>query len=98
MAYGKPDEMYDCEVKAAFKEGDGKVWKWTERSCELLDTGTHRGIRCKHCHGAVRVHKQQVPNGPADHVEHLRRKDSENCRGGSYFNGHTHRMSDEPVE
>lgn len=97
MSYGKTDEMYECEVKAPFREGDGKAWKWVVRSCTLLDTGTNRGVRCMHCHGAVRVHKRQVDHGPADHVEHLRRTDSENCKGGSYFMG-THRMSDDPVE
>jgi hypothetical protein len=88
--------MYDCEVRVRFVEGGEKVWRWVVRSCETLDTGVQREIRCRHCSGAVRVHKQQVEHGPADHVEHVRRHDSENCKGGTYFKG-THRVSDQPV-
>jgi hypothetical protein len=91
-------QMYECEVKRPFKRNGVKTMEWTEVSVSSLgSTPVQGGIRCRHCHGAVRVHKQRVPNGPADHVEHLMRQDSENCRGGVHFKG-THRRSENPVE
>src|SRR6266568_3796053 len=69
---GMPD-MYDCEVKLPWMHEGKKVMVWKVRSVEALETGTHRGARCKHCQGEVRVHKQQVPEGPGDHVEHTSR-------------------------
>ena len=91
------DLMYRCEQKKLFKVNGIKEWRWKERDVAGLETGRRDDIRCMHCHGAVRVHVQQVPEGPADHVEHMRREDSENCRGGSYFKGE-HRRSQFPVE
>jgi len=54
-------------------------------------------IRCMHCYGAVRIHKQRKANGPADHVEHREREDSERCQGGIHFIGPIHQMSLNPV-
>jgi hypothetical protein len=92
-----PDLMYRCHYKKLFKLNGQKERHWDEREVAGLETGTDPFIRCMHCHGAVRVHVQKVPDGPADHVEHLRREDSENCRGGAYFKG-VHKMSQFPVE
>lgn len=90
------DMMLRCERKALFKVDSEKVWKWVEVEVSALPSGEQPNIRCIHCHGRVRVHKQNVENGPQDHVEHLSRQDSENCRGGHYFRG-VHRMSLQPV-
>jgi len=90
------DMMLRCERKALFKIDDAKVWKWVEAEVASLPSGKQAGIRCIHCHGRIRVHKQQVAHGPQDHAEHLSRQDSENCRGGHYFRGE-HRMSLQPV-
>lgn len=90
-------DMYECEVKTLFKKEGVKSWQWLVKPVSSLGSSPKSGgIRCKHCHGAVRVHKQQVAHGPNDHVEHLRHVDSVNCVGGHHFAG-THRMSDEPV-
>lgn len=90
--------MYECEIKALFKKDGIREFRWVVKPVSSLgSSGSQPGIRCMHCHGRVRVHKQQVANGPADHVEHLEREDSENCRGGSYFKGN-HRLSQNPVE
>ena len=90
------DVMLRCERKALFKIGNEKVWKWVEVEVSALPSGEQPDIRCVHCHGRVRVHKQNVERGPQDYVEHLSRQDSENCRGGHYFKGE-HRMSLQPV-
>jgi hypothetical protein len=91
------DQMYRCEWKRRFIVNGNNEWRWVERAVDGLESGRDPDIRCMHCHGAVRVHVQQVPEGPADHVEHLRREDSENCVGGSYFKGE-HRTSQFPIE
>lgn len=92
------DDMYECEVKTPFMVDGQKVRRWAKKSVTSLASGAQRDIRCMHCHGAVRVHKNRVPHGPADHVEHLSRKDSEGCQAGSYYDGKGQRMSSVPVE
>lgn len=89
--------MYECEVRVPFMRDGKKVLEWTVKPVSSLGSGAQRGIRCMHCAGEVRVHKQKVPHGPADHVEHLRTVDSRNCRSGHHFEG-THKRSDQPVE
>jgi len=90
------DMMLKCERKARFKINDEKVWKWVEVDVAALPSGEQPEIRCIHCHGRVRVHKQNVAHGPQDHAEHMSRQDSENCRGGHYFKGE-HKISLQPV-
>jgi len=91
--------MAICERKTQFKNLDNgeKYLKWKEVPVTSLSSGEQPHIRCAHCHGRVTVHKQQVEHGQYDHVQHLSRKDSENCKGGSYFKGE-HKMSLCPVE
>jgi hypothetical protein len=90
------DMMLKCERKAQFKINNEKVWKWVDVDVADLTSGEQPAIRCIHCHGRVRVHKQNVAHGPRDHVEHMSCQDSENCRGGHYFKGE-HKMSSQPV-
>lgn len=92
-----PDLMAQCEKKTLFKIDGENIWKWKIVDVSDLQTGERPDIRCMHCHGQVRVHKQQVNHGPQDHVEHRARQDSENCIGGHYFKG-THRESSNPVK
>lgn len=91
------DLMTKCEKKTLFKQGNEKVWKWKEVPVSSLTSGSSGDIRCMHCHGSIRVHKQKVDFGPVDHVEHRSHIDSENCKGGIYFKG-IHKVSLDPVE
>jgi len=92
------DLMKRCEIKTAYMRDGRKVPGWKEIPVSELSTGTQPGVRCVHCHGGVRVHKQHVAgHGPADHVEHLDHQDSEHCIGGHFFLGE-HRMSIHPAE
>ncbi len=92
------DLMMKCEKKALYLRNGKKVEDWKQVDVSTLTSGAAKGqIRCVHCHGAVSVHKQQVPHGPVDHVEHQSHQDSERCKGGVYFKG-THQMSSCPVE
>lgn len=94
------DAMTRCEQKKEYRTVDGgSEGRWSEVSVSSIAAETPRDrLRCLHCHGAVRVHLQQVSHGPQDHVEHLSRKDSEHCRAGYYYTGGEHRMSSHPVE
>lgn len=90
------DQMTECETLRQYKV-DGKYdWRWkVVPVSEVVDVPTPK-VRCAHCWGAVKVHKQKAATGPAHHVEHRLRTDSEGCRGGHYFKGE-HRMSPNPV-
>ena len=86
-----------CEQKKQFMVGNNREWRWVEVEVSKAIGAAPHTIRCMHCHGAVRIHKQQVANGPQDHVEHRSRQDSENCRAGIYFKG-KHKLSTQPVQ
>lgn len=90
------DLMNRCEQRRRYKINDQIEWRWKEVAVAEAIGGSSSDIRCMHCHGAVRIHRQQVEHGPQDHVEHRLRQDSEHCRGGIYFQGE-HRLSTQPV-
>ena len=92
------DLMLECDRRTRYKV-DGKIeLRWKKMLVAQVDESVSRtDIRCTHCWGAVRLHKQKVPHGPQDHVEHRSRQDSEGCKGGIYFQG-THQKSSHPVE
>ena len=95
------ERIYECEVKKLFRRGEQKVWEWKKMSVAtaLADGATE--FRCKDCHGAVKMHRKHVPHGPAPHIEHRHRQDSEYCIAGMYFRqnpGREHRLSRMPVE
>lgn len=95
------ERIYRCEVKKLFKRGDSKRWEWVEIEVgdAIRDGVTH--YRCKDCHGAVRLHGKHVAHGPAPHVEHKSRQDSEYCPSGIYFRqcpGREPRLSSAPVD
>ena len=90
--------MYECEVRALFKVNGQREYRWVVKPVTTLATsGAQPDIRCMHCHGRIRVHKQHVEHGPTDHVEHLAHDDSVHCRAGHHFDGE-HRLSVNPVE
>lgn len=91
------DLMYECEQRKPFILAGRRALVWMVGPVSDLQSGTAQGVRCMHCHGAVRVHKQKVSHGPKDHVEHKSRQDSERCKGGVYFKG-LHQLSLMPIE
>jgi hypothetical protein len=90
---GDSERIYECEVKKLFLRNGEKVWVWVVASVSdaLQDEATE--FRCKDCHGAVRLHGKHVAHGPAPHVEHKLRQDSEYCPAGMYFRQHPGRES-----
>lgn len=89
--------MLKCEQKRVQIIAGKTSQRWVEVSASELPSGMQPDIRCIHCHGKVRVHRKHVEHGPRDHVEHVSRQDSENCRGGHHFKG-KHRMSSQQVQ
>jgi hypothetical protein len=95
------EKIYECEVKILFKRDGEKYKKWVTRAVAdaLLAEATE--FRCKDCFGAVKLHGKNVAHGPAPHVEHKLREDSEYCPAGMYFQqnpGRIPRLSTSPVE
>lgn len=90
------DLMTRCDRRTKYKRNNEYLWDWKEVPVSEVFGADSKDLRCTHCHGRVRLHRQHVEHGPQDHVEHRSRRDSEGCRAGHYFQG-THRMSSDPV-
>jgi hypothetical protein len=96
-----PETIYDCEVKRLYMRDGEKRWQWVTASVSDAVGHGDTHYRCKDCHGAVKLHGKNVANGPAPHVEHKSRQDSEYCPAGIYFRqnpGRERRLSTKPVE
>jgi hypothetical protein len=95
------EKIYRCEVKKLFLRNTQKTWEWVEVAvADAIQDGATQ-YRCKDCHGAVRLHGKHIADGPAPHVEHRSRQDSEYCPAGMYFRrqpGRESRLSATPIE
>jgi hypothetical protein len=99
----KREKIYECEVKRRRRTESGTFqpfWKLKSVQEAVEDEDTE--FRCKDCHGRVKLFRKRLPAGPASHVEHLMKEDSEYCPGGMYFrrstDGREPRMSEAPVK
>ena len=91
------DLMTRCEQKKEYRRPHGDVWEWVEVAVSTTAGVAPERLRCMHCHGAVKVNRQNAENGPRNHVVHLLRLDSEHCVGGVYYDGKGQRPSTQPV-
>ena len=85
--------MLSCEEKL--------YGTWKEIAATKVSRGTKSpAIRCKHCHGAIRVHKSlDDKSRHQDHFEHRIRNDSKGCIGGVYHDPKSeHIMSSNPIK
>lgn len=97
------EKLYNCEVKRRRVRASGTgyepFWKVKSLVDAIVDGDTE--FRCKDCHGAVKLHKRNLPTGPAAHVAHKLRNDSEYCTSGAWFlyatDGRSPRLSGTPV-
>lgn len=94
MSEAKDGMMYECEVKVPYQRSHGIEYGW--KMTPVDHTADTDLVRCMHCEGAVSIYRKRKHDGPADHVQHRERQDSENCKGGSYFKG-VHSTSTRPV-
>ncbi len=99
---GVLDNIYEVDVafrKMVSKGVYERAWK-VKQVAEAI-ANQDELLRCKDCHGAVRLHGKHVSHGPTPHAEHRSRADSEYCRAGHYFrqakDGREHRMSGSPI-
>ncbi len=90
------DLMLRCEQRREYLVNGKHEWRWKEVAVSEAADAASKDVRCMHCHGPVRIHRQQVAHGPQDHVEHRSRQDSKGCKGGIHFDGEQ-RMSTAPV-
>ncbi len=102
MATIQREKIYECEVKRYIKKPSGArspFWKIKNVAEAVADED--KEYRCKDCHGKVKLFRKHVANGPASHVEHADKQDSEYCAGGMYFlqatDGRTPRLAADPV-
>ncbi len=69
--------------KLVVKGEYAKAWK-LKSVVEAIANKDHV-LRCKDCHGGIRLHDRNIEHGPKPHAEHLVREDSEYCLAGHYF-------------
>jgi hypothetical protein len=94
------EKIYHCEAKKLFLKDGRKQWIWVGMPVKQALADGVTDFRCKDCHGAVRLHGKHVAHGPAPHIEHKSRCDSEYCPAGLYFRqnpGREPRLSLNPV-
>jgi hypothetical protein len=96
------EKFYECEVKRRrVKTGGGyePFWKVKAIVDALDDNDTE--FRCKDCGGPVKLYKRRSEDGPATHIEHKLKTDSEYCAAGILFlnatDGRQPRPSQSPV-
>ena len=96
------EQFYECEVKRRRVRAAGgyePFWKVKTIVDALDDNDTE--FRCMSCSGAVKLFKSRSEDGPATHVEHKLKSDSEYCSAGVYFlkatDGRLARPSSSPV-
>jgi len=94
--------FFECEVKRRRVRAAGgyePFWKVKTIAEALDDNDTE--FRCKDCGGPVKVVKRRSENGPALHIEHKLKTDSEYCLAGVHFlkatDGRASRLSGTPV-
>ncbi len=97
------ERFYECEVKRMRVRATGigyePFWKVKTIAVALEDNDTE--FRCMNCGGAVKLFKRRSEDGPATHIEHKLKADSEYCSAGIYFrkatDGRLARLSATPV-
>jgi hypothetical protein len=96
------EKFYECEVKRRRVKATGgyePFWKVKAIAEALDDNDTE--FRCMNCGGAVKLFKRRSEDGPATHIEHKLKSDSEYCSAGMYFlkatDGRQARPSQSPV-
>jgi hypothetical protein len=95
------ENIYKCEVKKMYLRDGVKQLEWKTMSVADAIRDRVTEFRCKDCHGAVRLHGRHIAKGPAPHVEHKSKQDSEYCPAGMYFRqqpGREPKLSSMPVE
>jgi hypothetical protein len=100
------ERIYECEIRILKKNittGE-KYWEWkTVPVRQAIEEKVSReDVRCKSCHGWVKLLNQYSGIGNAPHAVHHSRQDSSYCTLGFYFrqakDGRTSQLSKMPGE
>ena len=97
------ERFYECEVKRLrVRAAGGYEPFWKVKSIEVALEDNDTEFRCMSCGGAVKLFKRRSEEGPATHIEHKLKSDSEYCANGLLFrkatDGREPRHSQHPVE
>jgi hypothetical protein len=96
------EKIYECEVKRLFKKGKfSKEWRWMLKDVPEAVSSADAKLRCKDCHGALKLKSKPASDDSAPHVVHKSRLDSEYCPAGIHFrlatDGRQPRLSLKPL-
>ncbi len=100
------ERIYECEIrilKRDFTTGNNyHGWKIVPVREAIENKPAPKDVRCKSCHGRVKLLNQYGNIGNAPHAVHHSRQDSGHCELGFYFrqakDGREPKLSSMPVE
>ena len=107
MTHEKTEEkIYECELRILKKdiatEQKYHGWKVVPVRDAIESKAASEDVRCKACHGRVKLLNQYGNIGNAPHAVHHSRQDSSYCTLGFYFrqakDGRESKLSSMPVE
>jgi predicted HNH restriction endonuclease len=83
------ENIYECEVRILKKDrATGEKyhdWKIVPVRDAIIDEVAKNDVRCKGCHGRVKLLNKYGDVGNAPHAVHHSRQDSSYCELGFYF-------------
>lgn len=98
------EKFTNCEVKRRRLRSNGPGYEpfWKVKTVvDAIDDGDTE-LRCKDCHGPLKLVKRHTAAGTVAHVEHKDRADAAYCSGTAQFteatDGRTARLSAKPVQ
>jgi uncharacterized protein with PIN domain len=91
------EKIYECEVRTwgTDPQTGKRIHAWITLSVEKARQLADVTIRCKECHGPIRLHSPGPHNIPKAHAEHRQR--FRGCSLGDCFDGQN-RLSPTPIE
>ena len=100
------EKIYECELRILKKNlatGQNYYdWKAVPVREAIESNSGQRDVRCRACHGRVKLLNQHGNTGNAPHAVHYSRQDSSYCELGFYFrqakDGRQPELSSLPVE
>src|SRR5947209_12852116 len=79
------EQILECEVKEWRDSPEGRVWGWKLMSVtEAKQVGTPL-VRCKECHGPLKLLGSTKPGAAPAHAVHINAKDAEYCSSTAEF-------------
>jgi hypothetical protein len=80
------EKILECEVKEWRSTDDGRKWGWKLTSVSYAKSVGTRLLRCKDCHGKLKLVGTGKPGGKAVYAVHTNPEDKEHCPACAEFN------------